>query len=163
MSRNSKPPSPLKTIKNRVFGLYNSEPGSDVKTLLSCNSILHLKGVRFELKKGQGTRQCRNCQDFGHAAINCFRKYRCVKCVQEHPHGECTKHPTDNEVACVNCNGNHPANYRGCQVYKDLQKRINDKKKRDREAQEGRQAAFNNFRRQNMSYANVMGSQAIPK
>lgn len=139
--------------------LIQLEPGSDVKALLACKSILHLNGVRFELKKNQGAAQCRNCQAFGHSAINCYRKFRCVKCAEDHEHGNCKKHAMEDEVACVNCGGNHPANYRGCRIYQELLKRIEDKKKREREVQSQRQEYYNNYRQPNLSYSNVAGSR----
>ena len=33
----------------------------------------------------------------------------------------CNK-PKDSSAVCVNCNLNHPANYRGCATYKEIQK-----------------------------------------
>lgn len=138
------------------------EPGSDVNSLLSITSLLNQTGIRFERMHGHGIAQCRNCQQYGHSAINCFRKYRCVKCTGDHSHGECTK-TTDDEAACINCNGKHPANYRGCQIHKDLVKRMNDKKISDRKAQAERQAAYQNYRRNGVSYANATGTRSTSK
>lgn len=156
--------TPFSAKNNQDLNLWliQLEPGSDVKALLSCKSILHLNGVRFELKKNQGAAQCRNCQAYGHSAINCYRKFRCVKCTEDHEHGNCKKHATEDEVACVNCGENHPANYRGCRIYQDLLKRIEDKKKRERELQNQRQEYYNNYRQPNVSYSNVAGSRRTP-
>jgi hypothetical protein len=49
--------------------------------------------------------QCTNCQRYGHTKNYCHRKDR------------------SSTVRCVLCDGNHPANYKGCTVYKDLQKK----------------------------------------
>jgi hypothetical protein len=43
---------------------------------------------------------------------------RCVKCAGTHLTSQCSSN-----VCCVLCGGNHPANYKGCMVYKDLQKK----------------------------------------
>ena len=38
-----------------------------------------------------------------------------------HPTIDCTRKEKSKDVKCVLCEGNHPANYKGCTVYKDLQ------------------------------------------
>lgn len=43
----------------------------------------------------------------------------CVKCGKSHDTKMCTK-PKDTPATCALCNGNHPANYKGCMVYQDL-------------------------------------------
>ncbi|MGL5405236.1 MAG: hypothetical protein ACRDAX_00220, partial [Propionibacteriaceae bacterium] len=61
---------------------------------------------------------CRNCKMWGHSAINCNRKYRCIKCDQKHDPGKCLR--TDRTVGtpkCVNCLGDHPANSQQCPEY----------------------------------------------
>lgn len=140
------------------------EPGSDVGALLSKKHINQLNGVRYERLRSSGVTQCYNCQQFGHAASNCFRDFRCVKCDINHPQGNCpTDHSMDEattrpEPKCVNCGKTgHPANYRGCQVHLDLLKRLEDKKRLLQEAQVARQNYYNNFRKPEVSFANVMG------
>lgn len=46
---------------------------------------------------------------------------RCVKCGDNHLSSECNK-SNDTPATCALCNLPHPANYRGCQVHKDIQK-----------------------------------------
>lgn len=53
----------------------------------------------------------------------CMRPYRCVKCGKEHPTTVCTKNRNEN-ATCVNCEGKHPASYRGCQKYKQYKEQI---------------------------------------
>ncbi|GIX70693.1 hypothetical protein CEXT_183111, partial [Caerostris extrusa] len=60
-----------------------------------------------------GIAQCHRCQKFGHSSINCRLTARCVKCAQEHLTSECPTQRTDAPL-CANCNGKHPASYRGC-------------------------------------------------
>lgn len=110
------------------LSLIQLEPGSDVRALLAQRCLLQLRGIRFEFQKKQGIAQCRNCQQYGHSAINSFRKYQCVKCTEDHAYGECIKRPQIDQVACANCKANQPANYRGCQAHQDLLKRIEAKK-----------------------------------
>jgi hypothetical protein len=61
--------------------------------------------------------QCFNCQLYGHAATNCSRPYRCVKCVEQHLPGQCQRTTREGNAKCVNCNGDHPANSVECSQY----------------------------------------------
>lgn len=74
------------------------------------------------IKKDIGT-QCRKCQRFGHAASNCGLEYRCVKCIHRHAPGDCPLED-DKPATCVNCNGNHPANYKKCSAYTKYEGRL---------------------------------------
>lgn len=65
--------------------------------------------------------QCANCQRYGHTKNYCHLKPRCVKCAGDHLTLQCHRKDRSSEVRCVLCGGNHPANYKGCTVYKDLQ------------------------------------------
>lgn len=67
--------------------------------------------------------QCIKCQRYGHTHKYCYHNPRCVKCTGNHATEQCPRNERNNEVICVNCEEHHPANYRGCSVYKELQKR----------------------------------------
>ncbi|KMQ84815.1 nucleic-acid-binding protein from transposon x-element [Lasius niger] len=60
---------------------------------------------------------------YNHVRSSCHRRARCVKCTGEHLTEACPK-PTDTPK-CTNCGEAHTANYRGCIVAKELQKRRN--------------------------------------
>lgn len=64
--------------------------------------------------------QCTNCQQHGHTKAYCRKKPICVKCAGPHESRSCPKKHWANEVKCALCNGNHPANYKGCSVYKQI-------------------------------------------
>lgn len=64
--------------------------------------------------------QCTRCQNYGHTKSYCFRPYACVKCGGEHNTIECKKNP-NTPAKCALCGSNHPANYKGCEIYKNLQ------------------------------------------
>lgn len=66
--------------------------------------------------------QCTKCQRYGHTKNFCNRQPRCVKCTASHSTKECPIKEKSSIVKCVNCNGNHPASYKGCIVYKELQR-----------------------------------------
>lgn len=79
--------------------------------------------VKFEAPhKKRELPQCTNCQRFGHTKNFCKRHPRCVKCALLHPTSACPIKEQTQNVKCVNCQGNHPASYRGCSVYKEIQK-----------------------------------------
>lgn len=75
--------------------------------------------VKFEVpyKKREIT-QCKRCQRFGHTKNQYERPYRCVKCGKKHPTGTCEK-SAQTSAKCVNCQGEHPASYKGCNKYKE--------------------------------------------
>lgn len=80
---------------------------------------------RFDRARKRIT-QCRNCQMFGHAASQCHRPYKCVKCTDSHNPGECQRKTKDQEGTpkCVNCQGEHTANSRTCAAYVSYAEKI---------------------------------------
>lgn len=64
--------------------------------------------------------QCLRCQRYGHTKNFCARQPRYVKCAGNHQTSNCQRQGKSQNVKCVLCEGNHPANYKGCQVYKEL-------------------------------------------
>jgi hypothetical protein len=89
--------------------------------------IDHLK-VSWE-KLLQSTRrptQCKRCQAWGHAAVNCGRAYRCMKCKENHEPKEC-KRTKDDETPpyCVNCQKEgHLSSSWDCESYKRYNMKI---------------------------------------
>lgn len=45
-----------------------------------------------------------------------------VKCAENHSTMACPRKTRSDSVKCVLCDGNHPANYKECIVYKQIQK-----------------------------------------
>ena len=72
--------------------------------------------------------QCLNCQDYGHVRSYCDYSTRCVRCGDTYSSLYCTK-PRDCLPKCALCSGDHLTNYRGCNVYRDLQCRSKPIKK----------------------------------
>lgn len=91
------------------------------KTIFDITSILHTKIKVEEPHKRRELVQCQNCQDYGHTRAYCNYTPRCVRCGKNHASSSCDK-PNDVPPTCALCQGNHPANYRGCQIHKQLQK-----------------------------------------
>lgn len=76
--------------------------------------------------------QCRRCQSFFHSASNCYLPPRCVKCKETHEIGKCTLNDVPkeerNKIFCVLCSKyGHPASYKGCEKYKELQEKLRAK------------------------------------
>lgn len=87
--------------------------------------IIGANEVRFEPPYVKRTiPQCTKCQSYGHTKNFCHKTAQCVKCAGKHTTKDCPRKEKDNNVKCVNCEGNHPANYRGCTVHKQLQQRL---------------------------------------
>ena len=79
--------------------------------------IVKIEEIR---NKRRNIAQCKKCQDFNHTQAFCHRKPACVKCGGAHLTQTCTK-SKDEPAKCVNCNGAHPASYRGCTYAANLQ------------------------------------------
>lgn len=92
----------------------------NVKNIYSVTRMAN-KIVSFEPpNKRREIPQCKRCQRFGHTQNNCGRSFRCVKCTGYHSTKECPKKSREGPATCTNCGENHPANYKGCQVYRQL-------------------------------------------
>ena len=98
------------------------EPSENNKDIYNIRYLLNTKIVVEPPRKNKDIPQCTRCQSFNHTKSYCFKNYRCVKCGGPHASQSCTK-PRETPPTCSNCSGNHPANYKGCSTYKDLQKR----------------------------------------
>lgn len=110
-----------KTTKiNLPIFFVDLEPATINTDIFSVTSLLHTKVIIEEPHKRTDIIQCMNCQDYGHSRKYCSHTPRCVRCGEEHPTSYCTK-TKDLPAKCALCMGNHPANYKGCQVYKNLQ------------------------------------------
>ena len=93
--------------------------GTNLREVNKINNLCHCI-IRWE--KYRATRpiqQCFNCQQFGHSSAFCGRPAQCVKCDKSHQTQQCTKRPTD-PPKCINCGGEHPANYSGCPTIKKI-------------------------------------------
>jgi hypothetical protein len=85
---------------------------------------LQQRKTKFEPPKHKrDIAQCANCQRYGHTINYCHLNPRCVICAGYHLTTQCHQKERSIDVRCVLCGGNHPVNYKGCTVYKDLQKK----------------------------------------
>ena len=96
----------------------NNKDIYDIEKLL--NTIVKVEPPRHK----KDIPQCIRCQQYGHTKNYCNRTPACVKCAKNHLtiHGPSTG--KIEEVRCYNCNGKHPASYKGCEARKQLQRKL---------------------------------------
>lgn len=134
---------------------------SNFNELRAITGILH-RCIHWEPLRKPEIPQCRRCQSFFHSASNCFLPPRCVKCDKSHDLGKCSMAnvlETEREkLYCVLCNTyGHPASYRGCKIYKELQEKIRAKRQALPTNKNNRSY---NLVNPNLSFANVLQNSA---
>jgi hypothetical protein len=97
------------------------EPDANNKDIFNLSSLLNCKIKVEEPRIKHAIPQCVRCQSFAHTKAYCYHPPRCVKCGGSHLTSDCVK-PREEQAKCANCGENHPANYRGCSVYQQLQR-----------------------------------------
>ena len=107
--------TPAITTRYPIF-LITFQPGTDIRKVLQLHKLCHCIIQWEKYKSSQPIRQCFNCQSFGHSSTYCGKPSKCVKCDQQHASKDCTK-PAGSTPTCVNCGGDHPANFTGCPQY----------------------------------------------
>lgn len=100
------------------------EPSSHANEIFQLTSLLHTKIIVEEPHKPKSISQCANCQDYGHTKAYCGYSPRCVRCGKDHHSSSCPNSRNE-PPRCALCQENHPASYKGCTVYKNLQRRKN--------------------------------------
>lgn len=98
----------------------NLAAGPNNKSIKDLKYIYHQSITIEEPKKRKTIAQCQRCQQYGHTKNYCMRPFRCVKCGQSHKTSDCEKKDRNSPAHCALCNGPHPANYKGCEVYKEI-------------------------------------------
>ena len=112
--RESKLPLPMFVVE--------FEQQTNNKEIYEIKGLLHLR-IDFEPPRPKRQiPQCANCQRYGHTKSFCHRKPKCIKCAGDHLSKNCSRQTRSDSVKCALCEGNHPANYKGCRVYQDLQR-----------------------------------------
>ncbi|KAE9545454.1 hypothetical protein AGLY_000997 [Aphis glycines] len=98
------------------------EPTPKSKEIFELSSLLHTKIRIEEPYKSKVISQCLKCQEYGHTRTYCGYHPRCVRCEDSHQTSDCPN-PRDAPPKCALCSENHPANYKGCSIYRELQRR----------------------------------------
>lgn len=112
--------------KNPVYMMTFSK-ATDMKIVWNIDSICNVKVKWEKYKNSRKVTQCHNCQDFGHGTLFCQNVPRCVKCDKNHLTKQCDKNPAA-PPKCVNCGGEHTANYSKCEKYLKHLEKVNSKR-----------------------------------
>ena len=100
------------------------ESNDQNKTIYKVNRLLNTVVIFEPLRKKRDIPQCSNCQGYNHTKNYCYKQPVCVKCARNHATNECPIKEKIKEVKCANCEGNHPASYKGCEVRKQLHQKF---------------------------------------
>ncbi|KAG5673598.1 hypothetical protein PVAND_003630 [Polypedilum vanderplanki] len=115
-------------VKNDDSAIYAIQFAQSIslKSLNHNHRVIDSVVVRWEPLDRSKKRptQCYRCQQFGHASVNCGYQVRCVKCLESHEPGACKRTSREGTAKCVNCDGDHAANYKGCQAFKKYQEKL---------------------------------------
>lgn len=126
-----------KSDENPIFIVSFAKASMTLNELQSKHSTINSLRIKWDKHRPRSRRptQCHRCQRFGHAAINCSLPYRCVKCLESHEPGKCSRSsPTEGVPSCVNCNQEgHTSNSSTCPEYIKYTQRIAAKKPRLRQ------------------------------
>jgi hypothetical protein len=110
-----------KSKMNLPLFFVDLEPNENNSTIFQINNLFQCIIKVEEPHKKRQIIQCSRCQQYGHSKNYCNLKPRCVRCGKDHYSTNCQKRLDENPT-CANCKGQHPANYRGCLVHKELQR-----------------------------------------
>ena len=111
-----------RTKKPLPMFFIDLQPSPNNKDIYSIRSLLNCQIEIEPPRPKRSIPQCSNCQQYGHTQKYCHRQPSCVKCAGPHHTANCPRKERSDKVKCILCEGNHPANYKGCIVYKELQK-----------------------------------------
>ncbi|CAG4976964.1 unnamed protein product [Colias eurytheme] len=103
----------------------NIEPSVNNPLVKKIEYIAQQKVKIEDHRKSKFIVQCQRCQQYGHSKNNCMRPFRCVKCGEGHKTSECKKKDRSTPAKCALCSCDHPANYKGCEIYKEILARRN--------------------------------------
>ncbi|KAL4089756.1 hypothetical protein QTP88_024727 [Uroleucon formosanum] len=141
----------LHKINKHPIPLFFVDPEPTIQSndIYKLTSLIHTKIKVEEPYKSKTISQCINCQDYGHTKSYCGYPARYVRCGALHSSSACPN-PRDATPKFALCSGDHPSNYKGCSVYKDLQHRNKPKK--------GKLLSDNFIHKKNVQYSNVTPS-----
>lgn len=87
-----------------------------VEYLLQCSIVFEVPIPKRDIP------QCANCQKYGHTKKFYYLTLRCVKCAKNHTTADCPKKERSANVKYMLYKGNNSVDYKGCAVYKEIQK-----------------------------------------
>jgi hypothetical protein len=127
-----------------------------ISEIREIRSLFHI-GVKWEYfsKKNLGPTQCGNCLRFGHGSKGCHLPPNCIKCGNSHSSSACVHNlPTKsneekpkipkNKIKCVNCWGDHTANFSGCPARLQYEAKIGKIRQRSKTIRQNLRTQFRN-------------------
>lgn len=105
---------------------------TDTKAFEKIKFILNMR-VYIQTLKPSLVLQCKRCQRVGHTANYCTYPYRCVKCIEQHPPGQCKLNAPGNtcKPKCCNCGGEHIASSYTCKFLSSVIEKRKENKTKD--------------------------------
>ena len=111
---------PLRKKENAPTGspiyLVDFPNNTDLKAVRNVRYIGYIRVHWERYRNRRKATQWHRCQQFGHGTAYCKNAPQCVKCDRPHLTQDCLK-KREEPPKCVNCEGNHPANYSKCPAY----------------------------------------------
>lgn len=119
----------LETIGYKVININTMKNTTQTKHMVTIQGNIQMKQLNHQAKYVCNTKiswehyiskkritQCRRCQGWGHATVNCYADPACLKCAENHLTKDCLK-SKEIPAKCINCGLGHPANATICQEY----------------------------------------------
>lgn len=128
---NATPKLKWKTKEPLDMFIVSFSKNVDINKVYNIKKVCNATVTVEPIKSNKLIPQCQICQSLGHTKNYCNKTPKCVKCAGSHLTADCEK-PKELQPKCCNCGKNHPANYRGCEVIKELQ-RIRDNKNKPKQ------------------------------
>lgn len=107
------------TMKTKKDPLYMVITGSEIKLKDLQKKIVFVNHTKIQWERKYNAKkiiQCKNCQQWGHAASNCYSVPNCLKCGAEHSTSQCTI-DENTPPRCANCSRSHLASSSDCPIY----------------------------------------------
>ncbi|GIX66919.1 nucleic-acid-binding protein from transposon X-element [Caerostris darwini] len=128
-------------------------PTENIEEIWTLDNLLFTKITVEKYNNKGGISQCHRCQLFGHSSINCKLPIKCVKCAGQHLTKDCSITNHTETPVCANCQGSHPASYRGCPKFPKLNSSTNK--------QQANPVTFtSNYAKPNISYSSITSNNS---
>jgi hypothetical protein len=115
-----------------IYKVSFNKESTDVSKLNNEHRYIDSLKVSWEKVNAISRRptQCKRCQAWGHAATNCGRLYRCMKCKETHGPEKCKRTKEDESPPyCVNCKQEgHLSSSWNCESFKRYQQKIQSRR-----------------------------------
>ena len=116
---------------NPVYLVHFEKDVINFFTLSTQHNIIDNLVIKWEKfnKALKRPTQCHRCQQYGHSSINCGKQYKCVKCIESHEPGNCSRKSREGSPQCCNCKQFHAANSKKCEYFLNYKQKIINFKK----------------------------------